>query len=298
MDAPTTLSRGSSFVWIIVAYGTALLVALTAALTMDPTAPLWWRILSADLLATVAIFGFSLALNNSSVYDAFWSVAPVVIAISLALSAEDLVPSLRGVFAVLAVTLWGARLTWNWARGWSGLSHEDWRYVDLRARCGRAYWLVSLVGIHLVPTALVFLGVLPLIPAISREGRPMNSLDCAALALTLGGALIEATADAQLRAFRALAVGGETLATGLWARSRHPNYLGEILFWWGVGCFGAAAEGVTPVTFLGAIAVHLLFVFISVPMLDRRSLRRRAGYAEHMKVVPGIFPRPWRTRYE
>lgn len=297
MAAPSTLSRRSSFTWIVVAYGSALAVAVTAAVAMGPDSPAWQRVAVADLLGTLTVFGFSLALDNSSVYDPYWSVAPVAIAAGM-LVAADGTPSPRAALAFCAVLLWGARLTWNWARGWQGMAHEDWRYVDLRQRTGRLYWLVSLFGLHLFPTALVLLGCLPLIAAMQQEGRALGGLDAAALALTLGGAALEAVADQQLREFRRRGAEGETLASGLWAHSRHPNYLGEITFWWGVALFGAAAAGASPGGFVGAAAVQLLFVTVSVPMLDRRSIARRPGYAEHAKKVPGIFPRPWRTRYD
>ena len=294
MTAPRTLSRPASFAWIVTAYATALTVAACTALWLPAATPLWLRVAAADLAATLAVFGFSVALDNSSVYDAYWSVAPMAIAPGLALFADGPAVPERKALACIAVLVWGARLTWNWARGWSGMGHEDWRYVDLREKTGRAYWGVSLLGLHVFPTVLVYLGCLALIPALVTGPRELNALDGAAFAVTSVATLIEATADAQLRAFRGRAKAGEILAEGLWAYSRHPNYLGEILFWWGVALFAVASGVFAWWTALGAAAVHALFVFISVPMLDRRSLARRPAYAAHMARVPGIFPRPWR----
>ena len=80
------------------------------------------------------------------------------------------------VFAVIA--LWGARLTYNWMRGWTGLSHEDWRYVKLRGQSGSLYWLVSLVGLHMMPTLWVFGGLLPVYAAVAgrhRAARPCST---------------------------------------------------------------------------------------------------------------------------
>src|SRR6185369_17539243 len=94
---------------------------------------------------------------------------------------------------------------------------------------------------------------------------------------------IEATADAQLRAFRSGGhEPGRLLDVGLWAYCRHPNYLGEISFWWGLFALGVAAEPSAWWWLLpGPLWITAMFVFISVPLIDRRSLERRPGFAEH-----------------
>lgn len=287
--APRSLA--ASFAWIAAAYAAAGLAAWAVAAVALPGAPLWLRVAAADAAATGAVFAFSVALDNSSVYDAYWSVAPMAIAPALC-AAGGGAPFARRALVVALVLAWGARLTYNWARGWAGLHHEDWRYVDLRAKTGRAYWAVSFFGIHLFPTALVYLGCLALLPALVTGSRPLGALDLAAALVTAAAVAVEAVADAQLRAFRAAARPGEVMAAGLWACSRHPNYFGEILFWWGLFLFALAADGGAWRAGAGALAITALFVFISVPMLDRRSAARRPEYAAHMRRVSAIVPWP------
>ena len=133
--------------WIALAYAIAGAVAAAMVLRLGGR-PSWLVILAADVAATVAVFGASVLFDNSSVYDAYWSIAPIAIAAGLlAVSAAHGGPTVRALTVTLLVTAWGARLTWNWARGWSGMAHEDWRYVRLREQTGRAYWLVSLLGL-------------------------------------------------------------------------------------------------------------------------------------------------------
>lgn len=284
-------SRARSFALIAAAYATGLLVGATVAAALPTGAPLWQRVALADLAATVAVFAWSVALDNSSVYDAYWSVAPMVIAPALAAGVDAAAAPLgRRVLVTGLVLAWGARLTFNWARGWRGLDHEDWRYVDLRGKTGRLYWAVSLLGLHAMPTAVVFLGCLPLLPALVTGGRPLGPLDAVAAAVTAGGVAVEAVADAQLHAFRRRATPGEILATGLWAYSRHPNYFGEITFWWGLFLFALAAGEGSAWTGVGALAVTVLFVTVSVPLIDRRSLARRPDYAAHRDRVSAIVP--------
>jgi steroid 5-alpha reductase family enzyme len=281
-------------VWIVVAYVAAGVVALLLAQRLPGSWPLWQVVAAADVVATVVVFGFSVVLDNSSVYDAYWSVAPMAIAPALAWVGAA--PVARKAIVVALVLLWGARLTYNWARGWQGLGHEDWRYVAYR-KAGRAYWPISFVGIHMMPTVLVFLGCLSLFPALVSGTAPLGPIDVAAFAVTAGAIALEGVADQQLRAFRLSdPAPGTILESGVWAWCRHPNYLGEISLWWGLFLFAVAADRSAWWTVAGPLAITLLFSFVSVPLLDKRSLARRPKYAEHMARIPALFPWGRRAR--
>lgn len=286
-------SRAAALAWVALAYLLALLAALFihGRLSGQP-APV--AIGAADLVATLVVFGFSMAFDNSSFYDPYWSVTPPLIALALiCCHAAPEVPLSRQVPVIGVVTIWGVRLTWNWVRGWQGLGHEDFRYVDLREKTGRAYPLVSLFGLHLMPTVTVFLVCLPLLPVLARynEAHPLRVLDSLALSVAAGGVALETVADEQLRAFRRAGSPGGILASGVWAYCRHPNYLGELGFWWGIYLLGLVADPGWWWTIVGPGWLTCLFVFFSVPLMDRRSLARRPGYAEHMARVPALVPR-------
>jgi len=242
---------------------------------------------SADLVATLVVFAASLVAGNASLYDPYWSVAPAVIVLAWGFSTG------RQLLVLLLVLAWAIRLTANWAVSWRGLGHEDWRYVQLRDQRPRwlPFWVVSLVGIQLVPTLVVFGGLLAVWPAMTGTGRPFGPLDVVALVVTGGAVVIETVADRQLRRFtRDPANRGRIIDRGLWRYSRHPNYLGEIVFWWGLWLFGLAAAPDRWWTVLGPIGMVLLFTFVSVPLMDRRSLQRRPAYADHMRRVPALLP--------
>lgn len=257
----------------------------------------WKVVLAADLAATVAVFVFSRALDNSSVYDPYWSVIPPAVALAIPFNTPSVAPSARVWLVIALVSFWGARLTYNWARGWTGLDHEDWRYVDLRKKTGPLYWVVSLLGLHAFPTVTVFLGMLPLFVALGTSSKPLGALDFVAAAVTLGFTLVEAIADEQLRAFRKenaeKGISGAIMDRGLWGYCRHPNYLGEIGFWWGVFLFGLAADTSAWWTGVGALWITVMFAFISIPMIDKRSVQRRPQYADHMKRLHGLIPNPF-----
>jgi steroid 5-alpha reductase family enzyme len=198
------------------------------------------------------------------------------------------------VLVVALVVAWAVRLTWNWARGWPGLHHEDWRYGLLYERAPLPPWLTSLLGIHLFPTVQVWLGCLAFAPALGWGARPLGLLDALAVFVTGGAILLETVADEQMRAFARTKQPGDVMTRGLWARSRHPNYLGEIGFWTGLALFGLAADPSWWWSLLGPVAMIVMFVTASIPMLDTRSIERRPGYADHMRRVPALLPRPGR----
>jgi steroid 5-alpha reductase family enzyme len=292
------MARALSFCTL--AYAAALAAGWAVAHALGPSgqSPLWIA-LAADLAATLVVFAFSVALDNSSLYDPYWSVAPPVLGAYFALQpTASNANGARQVLVLSFVAFWGVRLTYNFLRGWGGLGHEDWRYADLRRKTGAAYWIVSLLGIHLFPTLLVFAGCLPLYAALAIGTRPLNRLDLLAAAVTSLAIVLEATADAQLRRFRNRPdrKQGEILASGLWAWSRHPNYFGEMLFWWGLFGFALASGPSQLWTGVGALAITLLFRFVSLRLIETRMLERRPGYAEHARNRPLFVPWPARKR--
>ena len=247
----------------------------------------------ADVVATVIIFAVSVIFSNSSVYDPYWSAVPPVIVICL----MKLFPEGNELrqFVILALVLfWGIRLTVNWWRGWPGIKHQDWRYTSIAEKTGKFYWPVSFLGIHFMPTVFVFLGCLPLWYALSSI-EPFGVIDVVAFLVTFSAILIEWIADEQLIKFRKNSSRKRFMQYGLWAISRHPNYLGEISFWGGIFLFAVAATGLNHSngmwTIIGFISMIILFKFISIPLMEKRNLERKPGYLEYIKRVPALFPR-------
>ena len=254
-----------------------------------PVLNLYLKILLADIVATALIFLCSRLLNNSSVYDPYWSLAPLVITVFLILghSSGD---STRQAIVLLLVFSWSARLAYNWAKGWRGIADQDWRYSDLQNQAGRLYWPVSFLGIHLMPTLLVYLGCLPLFYILACPS-PFSSKEWIAVLITLFAIFLEWMADEQLRDFRRNNLPNAIMKSGLWKFIRHPNYLGEISFWLGIYLFAALEDfGHTWRTAAGFLSMVILFSLISIPMMDRHNLARRPGYDAHMKKVPALLP--------
>lgn len=246
----------------------------------------------ADMVGTAVIFLSSLLFNNSSVYDAYWSVAPPLIIIYWLFSATAPLGGSRQVIIMVLVLIWSFRLTLNWAVRWGGMTHEDWRYADMRNKHGKAYWLVSFFGIHLMPTVLVFLGCLPFLSSFSAPETDFGLLDGIAVVVTAGAIWIEWRADKDVTLFKRSNENRDALLrSGVWSLTRHPNYLGEISFWWGVYLFGIAANGRYWWTIIGPLLMTALFLFISIPMIEKRLLERKPAYKRYKETTPMLLPR-------
>jgi len=275
-------NRCASFVIIsvIYAFSAAIGIAVYKLLPFD----MWLSLLIADMAATVLTFIFSVALGNASVYDPYWSVQPIVILAALML---EYGASLSGALILIAVTVWGVRLTANWAYTFQGLTHQDWRYTMLNEKTGAFYPLINFVGIHSVPTLVVYAAILPAAYVITEHGA-VNVWLILSLIVSLLAATLQCVSDIEMHTFRKSGVGG-FIRAGLWRYSRHPNYLGEILMWWGIALAAISSLGFRWYLPLGAILNTALFFFVSIPMADKRQ-SRKDGFAEYKRSTRMLLP--------
>lgn len=276
--------------WVIGAvYVIASAVGVIAYLLLINALPFWLNLLVADVIATVVVFVFSLIFKNASVYAPYWSVQPIVIALAWLI----VKPSVATAVCAVAVCVWGVRLTANWAYTFHGLSHQDWRYTMLHEKTGAYYPLINFIGIHLVPTLVVYGCILPVV-FLAKTGASFQPVCLVFVAFTLFAVCLQGVSDVQMHKFRkAKAVGTASgfIRVGLWKYCRHPNYLGEILTWWGIGL--AAVVCMPEYWFLlaGALANTLLFFSVSVPLADGK-LKSREGFAEYKKQTRIFLPIP------
>lgn len=253
---------------------------------------LWLDVLLAHIIATLIIFIFSVFYRNSSLYDPFWSVIPFPVFIYLILYPEvEDSSSLRFFLIGLPITYYVIRLTWNWLKTWPGLVHEDFRYINLYETFGKFKWFINLFGIHLFPTIMVNICLFPLYYAISINDQPVGFIDWFFCIFTLLAVLLEHVSDEQMHSFRSNPKNRSlTMNKGLWKYSRHPNYLGEILFWFGLFGFSLSQSLENLWLIVCPLSMLIMFIFASIPMMDNRSLQRRPEYEEYMKKTPALIP--------
>ncbi|MFS3127673.1 DUF1295 domain-containing protein [Nocardioides sp. Bht2] len=286
------MSRAESLARVAVVYVVAIAAGAGWLAWGADTSWLWLDGLIADLIATLVIFAASRIHGNSSFYDAWWSVAPPLLAFYWWLAADAGVSDGRWWLLMTVMLLWAIRLTGNWVYGFPGLHHEDWRYPLLRAKAGRAELAADLMAIHVVPTLQVFAGMIPVYVVATRSGEPLGWLDLVAFALGLAAIALETVADLQMHRFVATKTPGAVMDRGVWSWSRHPNYFGEFGVWLAFGLFGLAAAPGSWWVLLGAVAMAVLLQTASIPMMEQRSLERRPEYADVVRRISRFVPRP------
>ena len=241
---------------------------------------IWLKITIWHVNATIFIYLGSVLLKNSSLYDPFWSVAPVPIVIYLSIQSENSI--LLKMLVIFPILLWATRLTRNWVISWEGFHHEDFRYIDLKNTNKYKAEFNNFFGIHLFPTFIVNICLYPLVYIFINDVDVNVYLYISSI-ITLIAVILQTVADEQMRKFRSDPRNkGKTMKYKLWRYSRHPNYLGEVGFWFGIYFMGISS-GFAPLWLIVCpLAMLLLFVLVSCPMMDERSLKNRPNYKEYM----------------
>ena len=263
---------------------------LSYILLPESISSIWSKFIVWHLYATVFIYFGSFVLNNSSLYDPFWSIAPIPIVIYLTFSFDNSIELIILVFS--PILIWATRLTRNWIISWQGFDHEDFRYIDLKNTSKIKSEINNFFGIHLIPTLLVNFGLYPLLYICTKQIEVNTYLYFASM-FTILAVVLETISDEQMREFRSdINNQGKTMKYKLWKYSRHPNYLGEVLFWYGIYFMGLSS-GLMPLwTILCPTLMLALFIFISCPMMDKRSLNNRADYQEYMDKTSQLLLLP------
>jgi len=287
----TKLSKGTSLVIVLLIYAAAFAGGLFShRLIFSWTSDALLSFFIGDVIATIIVWLIGLLVRNSSMYDPYWSVTPIVLMVFFILL---LAPGFTtpGILLLIAIAVWGVRLTLNWIRDWPGMKHEDWRYVNMRNNPS-SWHIQNFFGIHMIPTLIVFAGMIPAYFATAIGGAA-NMLSYVGLAVCLLSALIQFISDGQMRAFRKQSGNkGQNMASGLWKNSRHPNYFGEIAFWWGVWLIQLSVLPSYWWTVAAPVLMTMLFVFISIPLMEKKLLASKEGYSEYIKNTSMLLPLP------
>ena len=244
------------------------------------------------LAAVVALFTLlwlaSLAVQNSSIVDMWWG--PGILLIGLAYRfTSDGAPSRRAMVVSL-VALWALRLAWHIGR--RNIGHgEDFRYAKWRRERGPSWWWFSYFKVFLLQAVVAWIISLPLYYSItSATPVRFTAVDFAGAIVFAVGFLFEAVGDEQLRRFKAdPASRGRVLDSGLWRYTRHPNYFGEAVLWWGLGLFSVAAGG-----YLGLIGPAIMTFFLirvsGVALLEKTLRETKPAYANYIARTSAFFP--------
>ena len=280
-----------AFIILIIAYLLALAAAVGIGFVLHNRIHIIAVVLIADVVATLVIYAFSVVFKNTSLYDPYWSVAPIPIALfwMIYFNSYTSITAVQ-IIVLIVVLMYGFRLTLNWIRGWHGIKHEDWRYTMYRDNYPKLFWFINLTGLQLMPTSLVFLGCLSLYAVFFTVNSSFTYLDAIGLVICLMAIAMETISDEQLKKFKKTKDKGKLMTSGLWSVSRHPNYFGEISFWWGLYFFALSADFSYWWMIVGPVSMTILFVFLSIPMMEKRLKKKYPEYEEYTKRVSSLIP--------
>ncbi len=248
----------------------------------------WLPALYLSLLGMGFIWFLSVLTRDASLVDRFWGLGFILLSGTYYLQADTV--TLRGKLMMLLVTLWGLRLSWYLHFRNSGKG-EDKRYAAMRAKRPKTFWWWSLFGIFGLQGLLMAIIASPLLIVYVRaQHAELTLYDTAGLTLWMVGFFFEAIGDNQLTLFKHdPANKGKVLNTGLWALTRHPNYFGESLMWWGYFVMALNVSG-GHLTLISPVLITWLLLKISGVALLEKDLISKPGYKEYVENVPAFFP--------
>ena len=249
------------------------------------------NVLLCDIAATVFVWLMGVIFKTASMYDPYWSVQSVVIYVALLFHFNNW--NVGSILFLVLLSLWAIRLTVNFILGFDNLSYVDWRYRMLKEKSGKLYQLVNLFGICLFPTFVVYMASLPLF--IYATSYSFNPLQLIGLGIMLIGTLLELFSDIEMKKFIKIRTSrSEVINIGLWNYSRHPNYLGEISFWFGVYFVLLLSNVNTWPYVVGAALNLLMFLIISIPMEEKHMMEYKPSYQIYKKETSMLLLLPKR----
>jgi steroid 5-alpha reductase family enzyme len=233
---------------------------------------------------------FSLKIKDSSIVDIFWGFGFVVMAWFYLYLSENYTD--RTYILSCMTTVWGLRLTFHIGSRNIG-QPEDYRYQNFRKEGGESYWWISFFRVFLLQGLILW--ILSSIFFVSHRSdlQELTLFDYIGVVFWAIGIFFEAVGDYQLRQFRKNPQNkGKVLDTGLWKYTRHPNYFGDSMVWWGFYLFAFSTQGGWMYFFVPAFMAFLLRFVSGVAMLEEQLIHTKKEYKTYMRRTSAFLPLP------
>ena len=245
--------------------------------------------LAAVIVFMVCVWILSLFKKDASIADIFWGLGFIQVAwITFFLSNGE---GLRRFIVLFMITLWGLRLSIhlfvrNFGQG------EDPRYRNMRSTHGKNFRIVSLFTVFLLQGFILWIiSLANQLAMFVRSPVHLTWLDALGIMIWGVGFVLESIADKQLLSFKSdPANKGKVLDTGLWNYSRHPNYFGEMLIWWGFYIIALNHAGNAWVILSPVLITLLLLKVSGVSLMEKNITETRPDYLNYMKRTNAFFP--------
>jgi len=247
--------------------------------------------LGATAALMLGVWVLSLVKKDASIVDTFWGLGFVLIAAVCCAIGEGY--EMRRILITALSAVWGFRLAGHifWRNKGKG---EDFRYRAMRARHGKRFPVVSLYSVFAVQGLLMWVISLPLqIGEISRVPAKLTWLDWTGAIVWLIGFAFESIGDVQLARFKAEPKHtGKVMDRGLWRYTRHPNYFGDALLWWGFFLIALNTPSGVWTVISPLIMTGLLMKVSGVALLEKTLMKTKPEYRDYVRRTNAFFPWP------
>lgn len=256
---------------------------------MESVLPIIFFNLCAVIVMMVIAWLLSLAIKDASIADIFWGLGFVLIAWLTFVRTNGYLP--RSLLITALTTVWGMRLAIHicvrdWGKG------EDRRYQAWRENYGPRFWWVSLFTVFGLQAFLLWvISLVVQVGQISSFPEKFVLLDAVGTLIWIVGFFFEALGDWQLLRFKADPTNkGKVMNRGLWAYTRHPNYFGESLMWWGIFMIALATPGSLWGIISPVVITVLLLKVSGVALLEKSIVETRPKYKDYINSTNAFIP--------
>lgn len=234
-------------------------------------------------------FVVSLFLKRNDIADVAWGLGFIVVAFSAFFFSDE--HSIRQLVALTLVSLWGLRLSLHIYLRNRG-KKEDYRYSAWRKAWGKWFYLRSYFQVYVFQGIMLFLIISPVLVIMRFGGPELGLLDVFGVLVWWTGFFFESVGDMQLTRFlKDKKNKGKLMQSGLWKYTRHPNYFGEVLGWWGIFVIALSVPyGIYSV--IGPLTITVLILKVSgIPLLEKK-MKEHPDFKEYSRRVSVFFPLP------
>lgn len=266
---------------------------LSYFLIVAPFAPTLFKGLAMLAIVLTGLWLVSLRIRDAGIIDVFWGIGFVLVAWLYYVELGEAFWTFRNTIVCLMVTLWGTRLAVHLGnRYFFPYKGEDYRYGEMRAEHGKRWWWWSLIQVFLLQGVILWIVSSVFMPILLHDGG-FTALDLIGIIVWAIGLFFEAVGDWQLRQFKKNPDNtGKVLDTGLWKYTRHPNYFGDALLWWG---FYLMAFNYPQGIFFFSSPLFMTFLLMrisGVAMLEVKLKKSKPQYHDYIKRTSAFFPMP------
>lgn len=226
--------------------------------------------------------------KNNGIVDSFWGPGFLVVAAYTFFQSDN--KGIRSGLILILIAFWAIRLFYHITlRNWN--KPEDYRYQNMRRKWGDSFTLLqAYFKVFILQGVLLYIISLPLVEVTISENQSLQPLNIVGIVLWVIGYYFEVVGDKQLKDFKSKSENkGKLMTRGLWQYTRHPNYFGESIMWWGIFLISIWSIGEIYLM-ISPILITFLLLFVSgVPLLENK-YKDRKDFIEYSKRTNKFFP--------